>query len=288
MKQAVGQLNRVGTIRALIHRFAFLALGLAAFVLMLVGKADTVLVERLRTSLSDVLAPVLDIASRPASTIADLLANVRGLSNIRAENAVLREENTRLLQWQSVARQLEAENKSLRGLLRFNPAPEASFTSARIIAVTEGAFVRAALINAGKRHGVRKGQAAVTGEGLVGRVDAVGNRSARILLLSDVNSKVPVIIEPSRTRAILVSNRNRLQLVYLMGEGKVSPGDRVVTAEDANAFPPDLPVGVIHRIDDNNVEVRPFVDESRLEYIRLVEYGLRGILQIDPEEEALP
>lgn len=255
-----------------------MVLVVAAFGLMLVGKADTLLVERLRTSVADALAPVLDALSRPAATVADLVASVRGLANMRAENAELREHNQRLLQWQSVAQQLDNENKALRSLLNFVPGPNSSYISARVIAETEGAFVRSALINAGTRDGVRKGQAVVTGEGLAGRIEEVGTRSARILLITDINSKIPVIIEPSRAKAILVSNNDKLHLIYLLGGEKVAVGNRVVTAEDANAFPPDLPVGVVSAVDDNDIQVQPFVQASRLEYVRLVDYGLNGIL----------
>ncbi|MEO5374513.1 MAG: rod shape-determining protein MreC [Alphaproteobacteria bacterium] len=283
MKQPAGQLSRLGTFRSLVQRFAFAALVTAAFSLMLVGKADRILVERLRTSVADALAPMLDALSRPAATVADVIDSVRNLAAIRAQNVELREANARLQQWQSVARELENENQSLRSLLNFVPGPQASFISARVIAETEGAFVRSALINAGTRAGVRKGQAVVTGEGLVGRIEEAGKRSARILLITDINSKIPVIVEPSRTRAILVSNNDKMQLIYRLGDEKLSVGDRVITAEDGHALPPDLPVGVVSSVNDNMIQVEPFVRFSQLEYVRLVDYGLTGILPSSPQ-----
>ncbi|MFN3075778.1 MAG: rod shape-determining protein MreC [Alphaproteobacteria bacterium] len=281
MKQTAGQLFRFGTFRLMLQRFALLAMVSVAFGLMLVGRADTLMVEHLRGAVVDAFAPILDLVSRPAATVAELVASVRDLVAMRAENARLREENERLSQWQAAARQLEAENDSLRSLLHFVPSPQASFISARVIAEVHDAFVRDLLINAGERDGVRKGQAVMTGVGLVGRVDEVGTRAARILLITDLNSRIPVVIEPSRARAILVGNGAELpRLMFLAGDAaRISPGDRVVTAEDANAFPPDLGVGVVARVvEGKGMYVQPFVDATQVEYVRLVDYGLTGIL----------
>lgn len=276
MKPPAGQMSRIGAFRSLLHRFTFLTLVMAAFGLMLLGKADTLLVDRLRAAVGDTLMPLLEVLSQPAANIALLVKKVHSLVIMRAENARLYEENARLLHWQEVARRLESENHALRNLLKMVPGPTASFISARVVAVTEGPFVRSALLNAGGRDGVRKGQAAVTGDGLAGRVDRVGSRSASILLLTDTNSRIPVVITPSHNRALLISNKGRLQLIYVMGDGPITPGARVVTAEDAYAFPPDLPVGVVVRTEDSLIEVQPFVHPATLEYVRLVDYGLSG------------
>ncbi|KAF0117257.1 MAG: rod shape-determining protein MreC [Rhodospirillaceae bacterium] len=283
MKPTASQMFRIGIFRSLLHRFTFLTLVVVAFGLMLLGKADTLLVDRVRSSVGDTLAPLLDVLSRPAANIAAWVESARSLVATRTENVRLREENKRLLQWQAVARRLEVENQALRHLLKVVPEPSGAFVSARVVAVTEGPFVRTALLNAGHEDGVRKGQAVLTGDGLVGRVDRVGDRSASILLLTDINSRIPVSIVPSRNRALLVSNKGRLQLVYVMGDGPIAPGDRVVTAEDASAFPPDLPVGVVGRMEDSLIEVQPFVQPASLEYVRLVDYGLKGILPDPPE-----
>ncbi|VBB69093.1 Rod shape-determining protein MreC [invertebrate metagenome] len=278
-----GQASRLGAFRLLLHRFTFLTLIMVAFGLMLLGKADTLLIDRLRAVIGDAFTPLLEVLSRPAANVTLLIENMRHLVMLRAENARLHEENMRLLHWQAVALHLESENHALRDLLKFIPGPTASFISARVIAVTDGPFVRSALLNAGRRDGVRKGQAVVTGAGLAGRVDRVGSLSARILLLTDTNSRIPVIVTPSRNRALLISNKGTLQLIYMIGDGPITPGNRVVTAEDAYAFPPDLPVGIVTHVYDSFIEVHPFVQPATLEYVRLVDYGLSGILPDSPQ-----
>ncbi len=281
MKEPLRPVHRIAVpIKSLIQRFAYVGLVLAAFGLMLLGKADAVLVERFRIHVTDALAPVLDVLSRPAATVSDVVAQVRELASLREQNAGLREDKARLVQWQTVARRLEAENRALRALLAFVPGPEASYVTARVIGDTGGAFAHTLVLNAGFRAGVRKGQAVITGDGLVGRVAGVGTRSTRVILITDLNSHIPVLVERTRMRAIVAGdNSDRLRLIRLPPGAEVSAGDRIVTSGHGGAFPPGLPVGVVASVGDAGIGVQPFVARNRLEYVRVVDFGLRGILQ---------
>ncbi len=259
-------------VKGMLQRFAFLSLVLAAFGLLLLGRAETVLVERLRTSLTDVVAPVLDVLSRPVATVGGLVDDVRELVALRAENARLRGEVERAGAWHTVARRLEAENRALRDMLRFTSGPRMGFISARVIADGGGPFVRSVLLNAGARDGVKKGRAAVNGAGLVGRVSEAGHRSARVLLLTDMNSRIPVVVESTRLRAILAGdNSDRPLMVFLPEDAEVAPGERIVTSGHGGALPPGLPVGTVASAHDGSVRVKPFVDWDRLEYVRVIE-----------------
>lgn len=266
-------------IRGLTHRFAVLGLVVVAFTLMLVGKADVAMMERFRSQVTDAVAPILDVMSRPVSTLNEIIAKARVLGNIAEENNTLRRDNERLLHWQVVARKLGAENEALRNQLNYIPAPEASFVTARVIADTGGAFAHSLLLNIGVQPGVTKGQAVVTGDGLIGRIAGVGERSTRVLLITDLNSRIPVLIEATRTRAILAGNNtNRLRLIHLPPGATVLPGDRVVTSGHGGAFPVGLPVGVVDAASDAGISVKPFVTRDRLEYVRVLDYGLKGII----------
>jgi len=270
----------VAPAKGIAHRFVYLGLVLAAFGLMLLGKADNVLVERFRAAVSDAVAPVLEVLSSPIDATVRGVEEVRDLAALHSDNARLREERDRLLAWQTVARQLEAENAALRSLLRFEPGPETRFIAARVIADTGGAFAHSLLVNAGRAGGVDKGQAVVTGEGLVGRVASAAERSARVLLITDLNSRLPVVAGPARTRAILAGdNTERPKLIHLVPEAALSPGDRVVTSGHAGAFPPGLPIGIVSSVGEGSISVEPFVDRSRIDYVRVIDYGLSGILR---------
>lgn len=265
--------------RGVAQRFAYLGLIVAAFALMLLGKIDTVLVERVRTHATDALAPIMDVASRPVDAVRDGVEEANALLDIRGENARLREQNAQLLRWQAAARKLEAENRELRALMNVKDERAASYITARVIADTGGTFAHSLLLNAGSSDGIRKGQAVMTGEGLVGRVQETGARSARLLLLTDLNSRIPVLVEPSRVRAVLAgTNTERPRLIHLPPGAVVSPGERVVTSGHAGAFPPGVPVGAIATVSDGAIGVQPFVNRARLEYVSILDYGLDGII----------
>lgn len=260
-------------IKVLIQRFAFLFLILAAFGLMLLSKAETSAIEKVSNVVVDIFAPLMDGLSQPAAAVSDAVNAVRQLANIHEENDRLRRENARLLAWQEASRRLMAQNEALMSLLDYKPDPRAKYIAARVIGDSGGAFVRSMLINAGSRDGLAKGQAAMTGRGLAGRVTAVGLRSARILLITDINSRVPVIVQASRDRAILAGDNSRTpRLAFLPSNASVNSGDIVVTSGHGGIFPAGLPVGRITRSDDGVVRVIPFVQFEKLEFVRVIDY----------------
>ncbi|HCX14055.1 MAG TPA: rod shape-determining protein MreC [Rhodospirillaceae bacterium] len=279
MRQSTGQISRIGTFKSLLQRFAFLSLVILTFALMLVGKADTVFVEQARVAVTDAVAPVLRIMSEPAAAVSSVVGNIRELAGIRDKNAELREANERLLQWQSVAQKLESENKSLRSLLALVPDSAESFVTGRVVADTGGAFALSIIVLAGHTDGVQKGQTVVSGNGLVGRVMLAGKNSSRILLISDINSRIPVYVGNSEQRAILAGdNSGRPRLIFLSNTTGVVPGDKVVTSGAAKAFPPGLPIGQVVKVEDSVIEVEPYAAQDKLQYVRIVDYGLSGIL----------
>lgn len=281
MKERTRFASRVSApIRNLAQRFAYLGLAMVALALMLLGKADIDMVDRFRAEVTDSVAPILDVMSRPVATANRLIADVHELIAVRDENTGLRQDRDRLLHWQMVARKLETENKALREHLNYIPGPDASYVTARVIADTGGAFAHSLLLNIGTRPGVGKGMAVTTGAGLVGRISGVGSRSARVLLITDLNSRIPVLIEQTRTRAILAGNNSyRPQLLHLAPGATVSPGDRVVTSGHGGAFPAGLPVGVVEAVTEGSIMVQPFVPRDRIEYVRIVDFRLQGILR---------
>ncbi len=281
MRRPGSVLGLATPLKALIQRFTFLGLAALAAGLLVLGKAEVPLVERLRMSISDAFVPVLDGLSRPVATMTAMRDRVAEVFDLYAENTRLREENERLLQWQTVARKLDAENQALRELARTPPADAISYVSARVIAAGGGAFVRSLLVAVGAGEGVAKGMPALAAEGLVGRVSEVGRRSARVLLLSDLNSQVPVMLEDSRERALLAGDNSDLPRLQLLPQtAQPKPGERVVTSGHGGVFPPGIPVGVVVATGDGVPRVQPFVDLNRLDYLRLVDYGLEGVLPV--------
>lgn len=287
MKQRASTIGAASPVKIWLQRFAFVLLLTIAFMTLLIGKADTVAVSRTRMALIDALAPLLDAVATPIQTVRRTAADITDYMHLAEENRALKAQNDTLMEWQRVARELQAQNESLRGLLKFTPDPNASFVTAPIIADTSSGFVRSVVILAGVRDGVAKGQAAMTGAGLVGRVLEVGNRASRVLLLTDINARVPVIIERTRDQAVLSGDNSPMpELRYLPRDVDIKIGDRIVTSGAGGAFPPGLPVGEVAEVDGGHYRVQPLADLSRLEYLRLVNYALPGILRDDLKIDA--
>jgi rod shape-determining protein MreC len=262
-------------LKVMVQRFAFALFVVAAASLLILAKADIKMMEKVRTAVTDMAAPVLGVLSQPVVAANDAVDGIESLIDLREENARLREQNTRLLHWQAVARRLEQENARYRSLLQVQFEPAVDPVVARVIADSGGPFVRTVLVNAGRRAGVRKGQAVVNDDGLVGRIVESGERSSRVLLVTDLNSRIPVIMEIARHRAILAGdNSARPRLEFLPVSAQVSPGDRVVTSGDGGLFPPGLPVGIVADLGDGLPRVQPFADRERIEYVRVLRFDL--------------
>lgn len=273
-------------VRQALARLTLPVLIAASFVLLLVGKADTVLTERARMALADALAPLYGVLAAPLGNLRAGVEEVGGLFELRSENARLRAENERLRQWQSVALALEAENAALKANLHWIPDPAVNYVTARVVADAGGVYARAVLLSTGPHARIAKGQIALDDRGLVGRVTERGTRSARVLLITDINSRIPVRLERSRGQAILVgTNGPRPRLMYWTEGQAPQDGERVVTSGEANAFPSGLPVGTVRISEQGAVEVEPAARLDRLQIVRIFDYGGHGIV---PPEGVVP
>jgi rod shape-determining protein MreC len=272
-------------VRHALARLTLPVMVVASFGLMLVGKVDTVLVDRARMAVYDASAPIYAALAEPIGQLRNAVGEVAGLWGLREENARLRDENERLRRWQSVALTLDAENRQLKAAMHWIPDPAASYVTARVVADAGGMYAKAVLLSVGPDHGLRKGQIALDERGLVGRITEVGSRTARVLLITDMNSRVPVILESSRSRAILAGTNGPLPRLLYWSEGTApKEGERVVTSGEANAFPANLPVGTV-RYNANGVpEVEPDAALQALDIVRIFDYGLNG--QVPPEMAA--
>ena len=274
-------------LRQALSRLSLPILIAAAFGTMLLGKADTVIAERARMALADLLTPIWGALQAPVEGVRSAIDEADRLIHMRSENARLREENEILRRWQAAALALEGENSLLRRQLAFIPEGAPTYRTARVVADGGGAYARAVLLAIGPGHVVRKGQVALDDRGYAGRVTEVGNRSARVLLATDMNSRVPVTLEGTRARALMAGGNTARPRLQHWPEGVMpQEGERVVTSAETGAFPAGLPVGVVRWNQQGTPEVELYAQLDRLEMVRLFEYGLGGILP--PESIARP
>lgn len=259
--------------RQWLQRGSVMMLLAAGMALMAMSKAGNPAVARLRMQITDAIMPVLAVAASPMDAVHNAGLWVGELAHMRSENIALRNENIELLKWQEQAKAQAAELESLRKLMKVVPGSKASYITARVVSDMGGPYVHSALINGGSEDGIHKDQAVISEQGLLGRVVDAGEKSARVLLLSDINSRVPVMAEASREKSILVGNNTETPtLAYLMADSKIKVGERIVTSGDGGIFPPGIPVGTVASVQQGAVTVEPFLDPSRATYISVVNY----------------
>ena len=241
-----------------------------AAVLLFLSTFQPQTLSGLRVGAADAFSPALNIISAPMQKAAIFVRDVTGLAEIQAENARLVQENIKLREWYQTALLFEAENKSLRELMNVKVEPGHTYITARILSDSSSSFAKSLLVSAGTEDGVRPGQAVIAGDGLIGRVIEAGTRSARVLLITDMNSRVPVLIEDSRQQAIFSGqNTHSGTLIHLPPESKVSEGARLITSGVGGVFPVGLPVGLVSAVGEKIV-VEPFADFNRLMHVRIV------------------
>jgi len=271
------------------QRFSFVIMLATAGGLLLLSVANPALGEKIRTRVTDAFAPLLSTVAEPISTVTETIATLGRLTELRAENERLLAENARLRQYQTAVMQLEAENKGLRGLLNMAIIPEQRLIVAPVIADAGGPFMRNIIVMAGSDKGVRQGLVAVANGGLAGRVIAAGSHSSRVLLINDLNARVPVLLERNRQRAMIAGdNGPELRLTEVPPDTTVKVGDRLMTSGVGGIYPPGLPVGVITRIEDNDVRVEPIADLGRLELVQVIDPGTPEDLLSPESTQTLP
>ncbi len=194
--------------RVTLQRFSFILFMLLALGFLLLNRVQPEVAQGIRTHMVDIVAPVLDALARPVTAAEHATLTVKNYLSLREENEKLNASITQMKQWQNAVVGLQNENRELRDLLHFKTEPGVAYISARVIADTGGPFVRGLIVTAGKVDGVREGMAAMTGDGLIGRVIEAGDWSSRVLLITDLNSRIPVTVAGSGERAILAGDNS--------------------------------------------------------------------------------
>lgn len=239
--------------------------------LMVLHKANVLPIERLRAAMVDAVTPVMTAVTAPFVNFLGNMDSVTALRDLKAENIRLTEENAKLQKWYETALKLQAENQSLRELLNVKADPTMSFVTTRIVSDAGGVFVKSVLVSVGTRDNVHKGSAVLSGKGLIGRVTEAGQTSARVLLITDLNSRIPITLQNTRTRAILAGkNQDLMRLERLPPDSGITVGTRVVTSGDGGQLPADIPIGTIVTADETGVWVKPLSDIDSLTHVQIV------------------
>jgi rod shape-determining protein MreC len=239
--------------------------------LLVMWRIDNPRMEHVRAAVIDRILPPMEWAMAPVTGIATLVADFQSYRQLYEQNQDLRRELQQMRAWREAALQLEQENARLLDLNNVRLDPKLTYITGVVMADSGSPFRQSVLLNVGQRDGIIDGWPAMDGIGLVGRIAGVGQRTSRVLLLTDAASRVPVIIQPSGQRAILAGDNGLYPLLdFLENPDLVRPGDRVVSSGDGGLFPSGLLVGQVALGTDRRLRVRLAADFGRLEFLRIL------------------
>lgn len=263
--------DEIPAVWSLLKRIFFWGLAAILLVTFLVWRIDNPRVERFRMSVVDRIMPGLEWVLGPVNHVGRMISDFQSYSRVYQQNQELRRELQRMKGWQEVALQLEQRNARLRALNNVRLSPRLTYVTGEVLTDAGSPFSQSALLNIGRQDGVRDGSAAMDDLGLVGRISGVGERSSRVIFLTDINSRVPVTVQPSGQRAILAGDNTIIPLLeYVDGSDQIQPSDRVFTSGAGGLFPSELLVGQVALGSDGRWRVRLAADYRRLEFIRVL------------------
>ncbi len=238
--------------------------------LLFLSRLQHVYVTELRLQLAELMAPVLKAALVPLEPIRRTGQRIANSADMFSELDRLRAENQRLRGWEWRAIETERKIEQLGRLVGVIDEPGLAFATARVVSDSSGPFVRSAMLGMGRENGMRAGYPVINASGLVGRIVEAGARVARVLLVTDINSRIPVQIGKAGVRAVLLGdNGSAPQLGYLSSVDTIEVGDEVFTSGTGGLFPRGLRIGAVIA-DGLGFRMVPHANPSELDFVSVL------------------
>jgi rod shape-determining protein MreC len=227
-----------------------------AVVLVLLGKAQPALFDHARARITDLMAPALEVARAPVRGFDRFIGSITEIFSVYEQNLQLKEENARLRQWRNVATVLQTRVTRYQALLHAVPDPKLNAVLARVIGRASRPFLQTMVLDAGRQDKAMPGQAVVDARGMIGRIYLTGQRTSWVILLTDLNSRIPVTIaspagKSGSIQAMMTGDNTAMPVLDIVSRQEtLSSGDQVVTSGDGGLLPAGLPIGTV--VDDGN------------------------------------
>jgi len=224
----------------------------------------------LKSLLNDGIYRTATVASSPAKFVGAINRGIISHFVIYKENKILKKE-IEILKYESLNNEfLSTEYLKLKKLFDDGRSEKSSYVLAKVLLDKQSPFLKSIILNKGSKSGVKKGMPVLDQKYLIGRVVEVNYLSSRILLLNDLNSKLPVVIEPLATQGILSgSGEVNPTLYYLPQQFKTSKESTVFTSGKDGIFPSGIPVGKV-LVEENSFNVKLFSDPGQLFYVNIL------------------
>lgn len=289
-----GRRNRFGKFSASARSRLSVPLVFSIFIsvaLLALSRLEHASIAHIRWQVAEIVSPVLAFGGGGVERMRHAGRTIVNMMELAREVEQLKDENQRLKNWEWRAKESERKLADLANLSSAVREQNAAFVTSRVIANSSGPFARSALINAGREQNIKTGYPVLSSAGLVGRIVETGTKAAQVLLLTDLNSRIPVSVGSAGIRAVLIGDNGAFpRLAYLAPDAKIAAGDEVSTSGVGGLFPRGLRVGVVVS-EGEGLAVRPYSPLDTLEYVSILYFetamiGLTEGSNAQPSKEA--
>ena len=251
------------------QKFSLLVLIILSITLLFAERIDTTPLNYLRSFLKDVIYRSSTVVNFPLKTFSNFTVGIKNHLNVYEDYNQLIVENKELKSDASKLDFLELENAQLKKIIKEEKNNSFNFLIARVMIDKQSPYLNSFILNIGSNKKIKNGMAVLEGNNFIGRIVDVNFFSSRVLLISDLNSKVPVITEPEGYHAILSGHgENESVLKYLPNNHKIKDGDKVYTSGKAGVFMPGIPIGKI-QVTGKIVKVLPFSKLNQITFVNI-------------------
>jgi rod shape-determining protein MreC len=231
----------------------------------------------LDTLFMEICSPFQSAATSVSRSIGGVFQRYVSLTQLQQENEALKRQVAELQNENHKLMEMTLANVRFRNLLEFRQQMTTTMIGAEVIGQDPSSWFKSVTIDKGERHGLRKGMAVISPEGVVGQILKTSPHYATVLLITDYNSGIDAIVQRTRAKGIVEGKEgNRCQLKYLLRTEDVEPGDTVMTSGLDGKFPKGLMVGEIQNVDKRHfgvfqyAELVPKVDLAKLEEVFVI------------------
>jgi len=251
------------------QRFSLFVLIILSIIFLFVDTIETKPLNYLRSFIKDTIYRGSLVVSIPFKSFGNVAEYIDEHINLYSNYSELKIENDELKNNISKSDFLELENTQLRKLIEEQVSSSSNLVSARIMLDKQSPYLNSLIINIGSNKNIKNGMAVLDGKNFIGRIVDVNFFSSRVLLVSDLNSKIPIISAPSAHHAILTGHgENALSLEYLPETHNIKDGDKIYTSGKEGIFSPGIPIGVV-KIENDIVAVSLFSELSQITFINV-------------------
>ena len=251
------------------QKFSLFALIVFSIILIFIDTIETKPLNYLRSVIKDTIYRGSVIVSSPSRGFKITVNAVQDHINLYSEYNQLKEENVQLKDQVYDPNFLIFENKQLRKLLDEQTASSINLVSSRVMLDKKSPYLNSFVISGGSNRKIKKGMAVLDGKNFIGRIVDVNFFSSRILLVSDLNSKIPVVVEPTGYHAILSGTGKAKPILEFLPENHtVQSGNKVYTSGKEGIFSPGIPIGEVI-MDAENILVSLFSDLTQITFVNI-------------------